>query len=52
MVIGNMHKKLVLIGRIVPKIGSWTHKHTHTDMLITIPCSPIVGRVTMVMIGA
>jgi len=28
---GNMHKELVKIGRVVPKIGSRKDKHTHTD---------------------
>ena len=51
--IANMHKKLVKIGRVVPKILSETDKHTHTsihtdrqtDTLITILRSPIEGRV-------
>jgi len=43
-VIGNMHKKLVKIRRAVPKIWSWTDKHTHTSVPITIPRSPYQGQ--------
>jgi len=32
---------LVKIARIVPEISSWTDRHTHTDMLITITLQPI-----------
>jgi len=47
--IGNMHKNMVKIGRVVPNIGSRTDKHKdrqtdrQTDTLITILCSSIGG---------
>jgi len=41
MAIGNMHKKLVKIGRVVPEICWWTGKHT--DTVIAILCSPVGG---------
>jgi len=37
--IGNMHKKLVEIARVVPEISSRTDKHTHADVLIAILCN-------------
>ena len=48
MDIGNMHKNVVKIGCVIPKIGSRTDKHRHTerDTLITILLSPTRGGVT------
>jgi len=34
--IGNMHRKMVKIARVILEISSWTDRHTHTDILITI----------------
>jgi len=43
MAIGNMHKKLVKIGHVVPEICWWTGKHTQTRSLqYSAPLSGVV----------